>query len=101
MRYHLAGLLSCGNIKNEILFSRGGGKEQIMRCYLVNPSTRKYVFDDINIGDCNILESFIYIRKNEKFMELINLCKSFLLDSGAFTFLKQSHQNDIDWDEYV
>lgn len=86
MRYYLAG---------------GGGEEQIMRCYLVNPSTRKYVFDDISIEDCNILESFIYIRKNEKFMELINLCKSFLLDSGAFTFLKQSHQNDIDWDEYV
>lgn len=86
MRYYLAG---------------GGGKEQIMKCYLVNPSTRKYVFDDISIEDCNILESFIYIRKNEKFMELINLCKSFLLDSGAFTFLKQSHKNDIDWDEYV
>lgn len=26
MRYHLIRLLSCGNIKNEILFSRRGGE---------------------------------------------------------------------------
>ena len=53
-------------------------------------------FDDINI-----LESFYALRENEDFIEILNKCNSFLLDSGAFTFLKGSHKESIVWDEYV
>ena len=49
----------------------------------------------------NILESFYYLRKNEEFMTLVKHFGSFLLDSGAFTFMSGSHKGGINWDEYV
>ena len=49
----------------------------------------------------NILESFYYLRKNEEFMTLVKHLGSFLLDSGAFTFMSGSHKGAINWDEYV
>lgn len=49
----------------------------------------------------NILESFYYLRKNEDFMPLVKHFGSFLLDSGAFTFMSGSHKGAIDWDSYV
>lgn len=49
----------------------------------------------------NILESFYYLRKNEEFMTLVKHFGSFLLDSGAFTFMSGSHKGAINWDEYV
>lgn len=49
----------------------------------------------------NVLESFYYLRKNEEFMTLVKHFGSFLLDSGAFTFISGSHRGDINWDEYV
>lgn len=49
----------------------------------------------------NVLESFYYLRKNEEFMTLVKHFGSFLLDSGAFTFMSGSHKGSINWDEYV
>lgn len=49
----------------------------------------------------NILESYYYLRKNEEFMAIINHFGSFLLDSGAFTFMQGTHQGKVDWDKYV
>ena len=49
----------------------------------------------------NVLESFYYLRKNEEFMTLVKHFGSFLLDSGAFTFMSGSHRGAINWDEYV
>lgn len=49
----------------------------------------------------NVLESFYYLRKNEEFMTLVKHFGSFLLDSGAFTFMSGSHKGAINWDEYV
>lgn len=49
----------------------------------------------------NILESFYYLRKKEKFMPLIKHLGLFLLDSGAFTFMQGSHKGECNWDKYV
>ena len=54
-----------------------------------------------NFKDFNILESYYMLRDNEDFLKLLKLCNSFLLDSGAFTFMQGTHQGTIDWDEYI
>ena len=51
--------------------------------------------------DFNILESYYTLRDNEGFMDLLNRCNSFLLDSGAFTFMSGTNQEQIDWDGYI
>jgi hypothetical protein len=52
-------------------------------------------------GECfqgvNILQSFYYVNDFTKVM--IKNCKSFMLDSGAFTFF--SSGKTVDWTEYV
>lgn len=49
----------------------------------------------------NILESFYYLRKNDEFMTIVKYLGSFMLDSGAFTFISGNHNVKINWDEYV
>ena len=56
---------------------------------------------DDALKEINILESFYYLRKNEQFMSLVKYFGSFLLDSGAFTFMSGSHKGECDWDKYV
>lgn len=46
-----------------------------------------------------ILESFYYVDKTTE--RLIPYFGDFLLDSGAFTFMSNSHQGAIDWDDYI
>lgn len=53
------------------------------------------------LKNVNVLENFYYLRKNEEFMTLVKHFGSFLLDSGAFTFMSGSHKGAINWDEYV
>lgn len=53
------------------------------------------------LSHINILESYYYLRNNEDFMVLVRHFGSFLLDSGAFTFMSGSHKGAIDWDKYV
>ena len=65
-----------------------------------SPITEEFV-QDVRLSEMNILESFYYLRKNEDFMALARHFGSFLLDSGAFTFMSGSHKGAINWDEYV
>ena len=65
-----------------------------------NPIADNFV-RDVKLSEMSILESFYYLRKNEKFMTLVKHFGSFLLDSGAFTFMSGSHKGGINWDEYV
>ena len=102
MRIFLAGGIS-GNLREFW--------QKSMKIYLADPLSRREVreqlqgFDFITgdnaLKDINILESFYYMRKNEDFMTLVKQFGSFLLDSGAFTFMSGSHKGGIDWDEYV
>lgn len=48
----------------------------------------------------HILESYYYARTNKWLMDLVPRFKSFLLDSGAFTFMSDP-KNKAPWDEYV
>lgn len=57
--------------------------------------------DEILPTDINILESFYYLRNNTDFCPLLNKFGSFLLDSGAFTFMAGSHKGKVDWDAYT
>lgn len=63
---------------------------------------RQEIAPNSEMIDCNILESFYYLRgcKNE-YPSLIPRFKSFLLDSGAFTFMQNQYKGNIDWDGYV
>ena len=49
--------------------------------------------------ECSILESYFYCRNNKHIPRLIPHLKSFLLDSGAFTFMQG--KATVNWDEYV
>lgn len=65
-----------------------------------NEGNRKDRFK-IRTHDLKILESFYYLKSQEWMFPLIKEFKNFLLDSGAFTFMNQSKNHDIDWDAYI
>ena len=46
-----------------------------------------------------ILESFYYANADTE--KLLPLFGDFLLDSGAFTFMQNSHKGQIQWEEYI
>lgn len=92
-----------------------------MLLYLAGTESRPYVFlnqtgegvhlylageRDVKNGknaisaDVMILESYFYAEKNKHIETLIPTFRSFLLDSGAFTFM-QNKKTRLDWDEYV
>ena len=48
----------------------------------------------------NILESFYYARLNKYVERLLPSAKSFLLDSGAFTFM-QNAEGTVNWEQYI
>lgn len=77
----------------------GGGNES-MKLYLAGDHTVKngVLADWSNI---NILESYVYAKKNQNIYRLIG-CEgvSFLLDSGAFTFM-QNQKAGLNWDNYI
>lgn len=51
--------------------------------------------------DVNILESYAYLRgAGEDYPKLFSRFKSFLLDSGAFTFM-QGNGGSVNWDTYT
>ena len=95
MKIYLASLVSSGHLKDHIRESMskfiGDGD---------NPIADNFV-RDVKLSKMSILESFYYLRKNEKFMTLVKHFGTFLLDSGAFTFMSGSHKGGINWDEYV
>jgi hypothetical protein len=74
---------------------------EAMRIFLAGSETRTWILDELdNLQDVNILESYYYLRQFESYMEVCKKCGSFLLDSGAFTFMVKNHGN-VDWDAYI
>lgn len=72
-----------------------------MRVYLAGdmPWYNQGIYNEtINAGNVSMLQTFAYKRKAIE--ELIPKLESFMLDSGAFTFLN-SCKKDVDWDAYV
>ena len=112
MQLYLAGGIS-GNLRKfwEIFLAEPSSRKEIvesMEIFLARQNGKKRILEEQiqngaykNLGAINILESFYYLRKNEDFMRLKQYFHSFLLDSGAFTFLAGSHKGSIDWDRYT
>lgn len=120
MKIFLAGGIS-GNLRDfwnkvmKIYLTGSRSRDEVidaMKVYIAGNSIKKkilreqlYGFDfftgENNLKAINILESFYYLRKNEEFMTLVKHLGSFLLDSGAFTFMSGSHKGGINWDKYV
>ena len=65
-----------------------------MNVYLSSPNSNAHCRDIISDSPY-LLESFVYFQEWQR--RLIN--DDFLLDSGAFTFLKKN--SAVDWEEYV
>lgn len=72
-----------------------------MKIYLAGTSCLKDAFLQgcVNPKDCNILESFYSIQDWQT--TLIPQFKSFLLDSGAFTFLNSQKTANKDFEKYA
>lgn len=73
-----------------------------MNIYLAGTNGRRWVVDlylsDHKNKDMSILESFYYI--DEWIEQAIPNLKSFMLDSGAFTFMT-SNKGQVDWNDYI
>lgn len=54
-----------------------------------------------NFYDFHRLDSYLSVRKNKNFFHEVHRYKSFILDSGCFTFLKNKAKANIDWEKYV
>lgn len=67
----------------------------------LNEAQQKMVTDIKSFKDFNILESYWDLQSNERTMELLVNCGSYLIDSGAFTFLKAKRDSICDWDDYI
>lgn len=77
---------------------------------LTTPSTakrefKKIIHNEFNellpISEMNCLESYFYLKNDFWIAPLINNFKSFILDSGAFTFMTSAKGKIIDWERYV
>lgn len=69
-----------------------------MKLFLANTSSRKYLkkyFTKVLF----ILESYFYFKEWQ--IPLIHSSKDFLLDSGAFTFIKSTKTKTPDFDKYL
>ena len=101
MNIYLAGGVS-GNLFplwKEI--ANGGGTQ--MNIYLAGEHSVRNGRDalKLNGGGQLILESFYYCRKNDVIIKLLPRFESFMLDSGAFTFMQGANSETIDWDGYT
>ncbi len=69
-----------------------------IKLFLASPSiVMKYEQDMLEYyKQANILESFFYVQKD---IDIQKICKNFLLDSGAYSFLNSG--KIVDWDEYI
>lgn len=100
MKIYLADTRSRGEVMDamKVYIAGDNNKKKILRETLYGCD---FFTGENALSGINILESFYYLRKNEEFMMLVKHFGSFLLDSGAFTFMSGSHKGAIDWDEYV
>ena len=120
MKIFLAGGIS-GNLRDfwnkvmKIYLTGSRSRDEVidaMKVYIAGDNNEKRILreqlygcdfftEENDLKGINILESFYYLRKNEEFMTLVKHLGSFLLDSGAFTFMSGSHKGGINWDKYV
>jgi len=70
-----------------------------MKVFLAGSGWEKICWASDNFFDFNRLESFAYISKFEK--TIVNKYDRFLLDSGAFSYLNNSKNNNINWNNYI
>lgn len=113
MRIYLAG--SYSRINTVFANDIHGGKTS-MNIYLAGNNYKNQIMDLYLAGEHEvkngktaeskgvmILESYIYARDNKHIKRLIPTFKSFLLDSGAFTFMIQARKSKVslDWDAYI
>lgn len=74
-----------------------------MKIYLasINASIYKSIHNSGGFNNLKlyILESFYYI--DDKFIKLLPYLDDVLIDSGAFTFMQNKKNINIDWDKYV
>lgn len=81
--------------------SRGWIIEEGMKVYLAGIQGKAKDFVLKSYGPY-ILESFFYIRNQHDWLiKMQEYFGSFLLDSGAFTFMQGSVSDTIDWDTYT
>lgn len=98
MKVYQASLVSSGHLKDHI---RESMSKFLNESDGSSSSVSEDFVHDVKLSEMSILESFYYLRKNEEFMALAKHFGSFLLDSGAFTFMTGAHKGAINWDEYV
>ena len=98
MKVYQASLVSSGHLKDHI---RESMSKFLNESDGSSSSVSEDFVRDVKLSEMSILESFYYLRKNEEFMALAKHFGSFLLDSGAFTFMTGAHKGAINWDEYV
>lgn len=120
MKIFLAGGILSGNLREfwqrvMKIFGKPSPRSEAMdamKVYIAGDNTKKKILREQLYGcdfftgenalkSINILESFYYLRKNEEFMTLVKHFGSFMLDSGAFSFMSGSHKGGINWDEYI
>lgn len=110
MKIYLAGGIT-GNLKpfwDSILkiylsgsYSRTFIYEESMKLFLagIQGKAKDFVFGEFK---ANILESFYYIKNQPDWvLQRKDFFKSFMLDSGAFTYLNGKINSQPDWDRYV
>lgn len=119
MKIFLAGGIS-GNLRDfwnkviKIYLTGSRSRDEVidaMKEYIAGDNNKKILREQLygcdfftgenELKGINVLESFYYLRKNEEFMTLVKHLGSFLLDSGAFTFMSGSHKGGINWGKYV
>lgn len=76
----------------------GGGNYESIPCRRASGEEWK-LLNNRGGQTCSILESYFYCRNNAYIPKLIPYLKSFLLDSGAFTFMQGNTR--VNWDEYT
>jgi hypothetical protein len=112
MKLYLAGTYS----RAHVVFAEDVHRRKPMNIYLAGNNYRKQAMDMYLAGEHEvkngktalseglmILESYVYARDNKHMKRLIPTFKSFLLDSGAFTFMMQAKKESVivKWDTYI
>jgi hypothetical protein len=98
MKIYLAG---AGTGNNNYLWKENASTpDKVMQLFLAGTYSRPYAVESIEDKKIFVLESFYYMK--DWMIPYIRNHWDFLLDSGAFTFMRDpNNQNGVDWDEYL
>ena len=69
-----------------------------MRLFLAASNSKQYLAEELK-ESLYILESYYYFKSWQR--PLLTSCRSFLLDSGAFTFMSSTKGEIPDWNRYI